>query len=63
MQVKIYEATNCTDGSLVVIFCFTAEEMRVAEKIVKDEGYEDVIGESVFLIDCRKDNKKSASKA
>ena len=62
-QVKIYEAANCTDGSLVVIFCFTAEEMRVAEKVVKDEGYEDAIGESVFLIDCRKDNKKSASKA
>lgn len=60
-QIKIYEAANCADGSLVVIFCFSADEMRFAEKVVKDEGYGDAIGESIFLIDCRKDNKKSAS--
>ena len=37
------------------------EEMKFAEKVVKDAGYEAAVGESVFLIDCRKDNKKSAS--
>ena len=62
-QVKIYESANCTDGSLIVIFCFSTEEIRIAEKVVKEAGYEDVIDESVFVIDCRKDNKKSASKA
>ena len=62
-QVKIYEAANCADGSLVVIFCFSAEEMQTAEKVVSDAGYKDAIGESVFVIDCRSDNKKSASKA
>ena len=60
-QVKIYEAANCAEGSLVVIFYFSEEEMKFAEKVVKDAGYEAAVGESVFLIDCRKDNKKSAS--
>ena len=60
-QVKIYEAANCTDGSLVVIFYFTEEEKRFAEKVIEDSGYKSVIDESIFLIDCRKDNKKSAS--
>lgn len=60
-QIKIYEAANCTDGSLVAIFCFSEEEMEYAEKVVNDEGYADAIGEAIFLIDCRNDNKKSAS--
>ena len=58
---KIYEAANCTDGSLVVIFYFTEEEKRFAEKVIEDSGYKSAIDESIFLIDCRKDNKKSAS--
>ena len=60
-QIKIYEAANCTDGSLVVIFYFTEEEKRFAEKVIEDSGYKSAIDESIFLIDCRKDNKKSAS--
>ena len=60
-QIKTYEAANCTDGSLVVIFYFTEEEKRFAEKVIEDSGYKLAIDESIFLIDCRKDNKKSAS--
>lgn len=60
-QIKIYEAANCTDGSLVAIFCFSDEEMKYAENVVNNEGYAGAIGEAIFLIDCRKDNKKSAS--
>lgn len=62
-QVKIYEAANCTDGSLIVIFYFSKEEQNYAEQIIKSAGYENMINEAIFLIDCRNDNKISASKA
>ena len=62
-QIKIYEAANCCDGSLVVIFCFTEGEQLYAEKVLIDSGNEQFINESIFLVDCRNDNKKSASKA
>ncbi len=60
-QVRIYEAANCSDGSLIAIFYFSQGEMEYALKVIKEAGYESAIDESVFLIDCRKDNKKSAS--
>ena len=62
-QIKIYEAANCCDGSLVVIFCFTEDEQLYAEKVLIDSGNKQFINESIFLVDCRNDNKKSASKA
>lgn len=62
-QVQIYEAANCTDGSLIVIFYFSEAEYLTSKQIVKEAGYEDMIDESIFLIDCRSDNKISASKA
>lgn len=62
-QVKIYEAANCADGSLIVIFFFSEEEQAYSEQVIKDAGYEDMIDEAIFLIDCRNDNKISASKA
>ena len=40
---------------------FTEEEKRFAEKVIEDSGHKSAIDESIFLIDCRKDNKKSAS--
>lgn len=61
-QVKIYEAANCSEGSLIVIFYFSEEEYVSCEKIIKNAGYEKMINESIFLIDCRNDNKISASK-
>lgn len=60
-QVEIYEAANCSEGSLIVIFFFTMQEEIFARNIIKHAGYENMIDESIFLIDCRKDNKKSAS--
>ena len=60
-QVKIYEAANCTDGSLIAIFCFSESEYVYSEQIVKAAGYENLIDESIYLIDCRNDNKLSAS--
>ena len=60
-QVEIYETANCSEGSLIVIFFFTKQEEIFARNIIKSAGYENMIDESIFLIDCRKDNKKSAS--
>ncbi|MHB1395065.1 MAG: hypothetical protein ACYCYE_18835, partial [Clostridia bacterium] len=62
-QVQIYEAANNAEGSLVAIFYFTQKDYEKALRVVKDAGYEEKIDESIFLIDCRKDNKPSASKA
>lgn len=61
-QVKIYEVANCTDGSLIAIFCFSEAEYESSRRVVIKAGYESFIGKSIFLIDCRKDNKTSASK-
>lgn len=60
-QVRIYEVANCTSGSLIAIFYFTEEEYIKSLKIVKDAGYEKLLDESIYLIDCRCDNKASAS--
>lgn len=60
-QVKIYEAANCTDGSLIVIFYFTENEWQKSLRMINRYKYEEFINKSIFLIDCRNDNKKSAS--
>ena len=62
-QTKIYEAANCADGSLIAIFYFSESEYLYATQVIKSAGQEDAIGESIYLIDCRCDNKISASKA
>lgn len=62
-QVEIYEAANCSEGSLVVIFYFSEEEYIYAKNVVRAAGCEAMIDESIYLIDCRNDNKVSASKA
>ena len=61
-QVKIYEAANCADGSLVAIFYFSEIELEIATRVIKNAGYEDQVDNAIFLIDCRADNKPSASK-
>jgi len=62
-QVEIYEAANCADGSLIAIFYFSESEHLTAQEIVKTAGYENMINVSIYLIDCRIDNKSSASTA
>lgn len=61
-QVKIYEAANCADGSLVAIFCFSQSEFETAKRVVVNAGHEEQLDKAVFLIDCRDNNKPSASK-
>lgn len=61
-QVKIYENANVAEGSLIVIFYFTESECIRAKKVIEEAGYTELIGESIYLVDCRKDNKISASK-
>lgn len=60
-QVQIYEAANCADGSLIAIFYFSEAEYIKAYNMVKNAGYEHYINNSIFLFDCRNDNKPSAS--
>ena len=62
-QVKIYEAANCTDGSLIAIFYFSQSEFETSKSVVIEAGYEKQIDNSIFLIDCRADNKPPASKS
>lgn len=60
-QVKIYEAANCADGHVIAIFYFNEAEFSKACRVIKLAGYEEYVGKSIFLIDCRADNKASAS--
>ena len=60
-QVEIYEAANCAEGSLIAIFYYTEAEYIKAQNIIKNAGYEQFINDSIFLVDCRNDNKPSAS--
>ncbi len=60
-QVKIYEAANCADGSLIAIFYFSQSEYHTARQVVINSGYESMIDDAIYLIDCRNDNKASAS--
>lgn len=62
-QTKIYEAANCADGSLIAVFYFSESEYHYATQVIKSAGQENAIDDSIYLIDCRYDNKISASKA
>lgn len=61
-QVNVYEKANNAEGSLIAIFYFNQQQLEKTQRILKELGHEDKIGKSVFLIDCRNDNKPSASK-
>ncbi|MCA8994698.1 MAG: hypothetical protein KDA88_22160 [Planctomycetaceae bacterium] len=60
-QVPIYEAANRTKRSLKAIFYFTEEERQKVQRVLKELKLE--ADESIILIDCRRDNKPSASNA
>ena len=60
-QVEIYKKANNTKKSLKIIFYFNLKELRTVEKILKELNLE--TAENIILIDTRKDNKISASKA
>lgn len=58
-QVAIYEKSNRTDKSLKVIFCFDESEQLKVKGILRELKLEG--DNSIVLIDCRADNKPSAS--
>lgn len=60
-QVEVYEKANDTKKSIKVVIYFTYKEMRRVQNILKKLGLEGK--ETIVLIDARKDNKPSASKA
>lgn len=62
-QVDIYEKANETTDSLIAIFCFSEAEINKVMGIIKSRKIEHLINESIYIIDCRNDNKKSASVA
>lgn len=60
-QVEIYKQANKTPHAVKVIVCYTAEQERKVERILKEL---ELAGDSsVIVIDARNDNKPSASKA
>lgn len=60
-QVAIYEKANqCTD-SIYAIFYFSQTELLKVKAMLIETKTEKFIDDSIFLIDCRNDNKKSAS--
>lgn len=60
-QVGVYEAANRTDKSLKAVFYFSEAERLRVEKVLKELKLES--DASIVLIDCRADNKPSASNA
>ena len=60
-QVAIYEAANRTHSSVKVIVIYTAAEDRKVARILRQLKLTN--DESIVLIDARRDNKPSASKA
>lgn len=60
-QLEIYKKANRTDKAIWGIVYFTLAQRQRAERVLKELGMEGA--ENVVLIDARKDNKQSASKA
>ena len=62
-QTEIYEkATQTTNDSLYVIFFFTLEEELYVKKLINESKNREKLIKNTILIDCRIDNKTSASK-
>jgi hypothetical protein len=60
-QVAVYETANRTNKSLKAIFYFSAGELAKVDDVLSELKLDK--DESIILIDCRADNKPSASKA
>lgn len=60
-QVPIYQKAGNTNKSIKIIIFFSEEELKRVKKILEELGIS--TEESIILIDARKDNKVSASKA
>ena len=62
-QLEIYKKANGTKNGIIVIFYFTESEYIKVNKWLNENNLNDKVGENIFLIDCRDDNKESASKS
>ena len=60
-QVKIYEAANRTKKSLKVIFYFSLAELTKVQEVLRELALDN--DDTIYVIDCRSDNKPSASNA
>lgn len=61
-QVASYNHANQGTKSLIVIFYFNSGELDKVKTFIRDYNLQGLIDQDIFLIDCRKDNKISASK-
>ena len=61
-QTEIYKKANKAEKSVIAIFYFTEQELIKVNKMINDAGQNERIDEDIILIDCRNDNKPSASK-
>lgn len=59
-QTDVYEKSNNTKQSIIVIFYYSDKELKRAEKIIEQSNMHDKIDKTIFLVDCR--NRESASK-
>lgn len=60
-QAEIYKIASQAQKIIKIILCFTKQEQEKVNKILKKYGWTNE--ESIIVIDARKDNKPSASKA
>ncbi len=60
-QVPVYEAANQTNQTVKVIICYTMKDQQRVAKILKELKLKDA--ENIVVIDARRDNKPSASRA
>ncbi|MDR1695419.1 MAG: hypothetical protein LBR69_02125 [Endomicrobium sp.] len=61
-QINTYKKVNKTNDGIVVIFCFSEEDYDKSNKLISDNKKEKEIDVSIFLVDCRVENKISGSK-
>ena len=60
-QLEVYNKANFTEGGIVVIFYFSVSEYDKTINMLKKQNVINDIDKCIFLVDCRNDNKKSAS--
>jgi len=58
-QVEVYKKANDTNKAIKVIFYFTESELNKVNGLLKDLDIEN--SDAIILVDCRSDNKISAS--
>ena len=61
-QTETYKKANESEKSVIAIFYFTEQELIKVNKMINDAEQNERIDEDIILIDCRNDNKPSASK-